>query len=295
MTTPRVVLVTRRTEYHELVDRHGTRGQAEFVLRSRGMPLAAVLDRHQRTAAGRRKVLAAVPADWRRAEVERAELDRFDFEPADVVVVLGQDGLVANVAKYLAGQPVIGINPLPGTNLGVLVLHPADAAGDLLADTVAGRAAYVARVMARVVTDDGQHLDALNEVYVGQPNHQSARYHLGADSANERQSSSGVIVGTGTGASGWCASLHRTSAADRPLPSPESRELAWFVREAWPSPTTGTALVTGRLTGDATLTLRSESEALVTFGDGVEADRIVLGWGQRVTIGISPHVLLTVA
>lgn len=134
-------------------------------------------------------------------------------------------------------------------------------------------------------------------MYVGQPNHQSARYRLGADSANERQSSSGVIVGTGTGtgASGWCASLHRTSAADRPLPSPESGELAWFVREAWPSPATGTALVAGRLTGDATLTLRSESEALVAFGDGIEADRIVLGWGQRVTIGISSHVLRTVA
>lgn len=41
----------------------------------------------------------------------RGDLDRFLFEPDDIVLALGQDGLVANVAKYLDGQPVIGSNP----------------------------------------------------------------------------------------------------------------------------------------------------------------------------------------
>jgi len=58
-------------------------------------------------------VLGAIPSDWRRARVDRADLDRFLFEPEDVVVAVGQDGLVANVAKYLTGQPVIGCNPDP--------------------------------------------------------------------------------------------------------------------------------------------------------------------------------------
>ena len=47
-------------------------------------------------------------------------------------VVVGQDGLVANVAKYLDGQPVVGIDPEPGRNPGVLVAHPAAAAPDLI-------------------------------------------------------------------------------------------------------------------------------------------------------------------
>ena len=59
--------------------------------------------------------------DWRRGSVERADLARFLFEPEDIVVVVGQDGLVANVAKYLDGQPVIGVDPEPGRNPGVLV------------------------------------------------------------------------------------------------------------------------------------------------------------------------------
>ena len=42
----------------------------------------------------------------------RGDLDRFLFEPDDLVVIVGQDGLVANVSKYLDGQPVVGINPI---------------------------------------------------------------------------------------------------------------------------------------------------------------------------------------
>ena len=86
-------------------------------------------ERHHRTRRALAEVAAAVPLQWRQARVERADLDRFLFAPEDVVVVVGQDGLVANAAKYLAGQPVVGIDTDPGRNPGVLVRHrPADAA-----------------------------------------------------------------------------------------------------------------------------------------------------------------------
>ena len=49
------------------------------------------------------------------------------------MVAVGQDGLVANVAKYLDGQPVIGVDPEPGRNPGVLVRHTAGAVAGLLA------------------------------------------------------------------------------------------------------------------------------------------------------------------
>ena len=294
MGTPRAVLVRRTTELDELVAHHGTRGQAEFFLRTREQSIEPLVQRHQGTQAARQTVLAAVPPDWRRAEVERAELARFVFEPDDVVIVVGQDGLVANVAKYLAAQPVIGIDPLPGANPGVLVPHSAAATGDLVRDVVAGRAAYLERTMVRAVADDGQELTALNELYLGQVGHQSARYLLGWRGTAERQSSSGVIVGTGTGATGWCASIQRASAPGLALPRPNDPSLVWFVREAWPSTVTGTTLAAGPLDSDE-LTLRVESESLVTFGDGIEADRLVLGWGQVVRVGKAPRVLRTVA
>lgn len=112
--TPRVVVVHRRTEYDELVAAHGTRGQAAFFLSTRGRDIAELEERHRQAQLALETVAAQIPVDWRRGSVERADVSRFLFSPDDVVVVVGQDGLVANVAKYLDGQPVIGIDPEPG-------------------------------------------------------------------------------------------------------------------------------------------------------------------------------------
>ena len=129
---PRGVLVERPSEYAELLARHATHEQVRFFLEQRGRSLEEVMERHAALAATHRAVLGAVPADWRTATVLRGDLDRFLFEPGDVVLALGQDGLVANVAKYLDGQPVIGLNPDPA-HAGVLVRHPPEAAADLIA------------------------------------------------------------------------------------------------------------------------------------------------------------------
>jgi NAD kinase len=287
---PRVVVVHRRTEVEELVARHGSRGQAEFFLRGRGRSMDEVDRRAAAQAAALAEVAAAVPADWRRGAVERAELDRFLFTPEDVVVAVGQDGLVANLAGYLDGQPVIGVDPEPGRNPGLLVPHrPADVAGLL-------RAGHrEQRTMVEATTDDGQTLRALNEVYIGHPTHQSARYRLStADGRAERQSSSGILVGTGTGATGWCRSVALATGSALALPEPTERRLVWFVREAWPSPATGTDLTEGELTGGA-LTVTAETDGLVVFGDGIERDRLTLAWGQTLTVRTSDRTLALVA
>lgn len=283
---PRAVLVHRTTEYAELVARYGTHGQAAFVLASRGRDIEEIAARHQGTRRALAEVAAAVPLTWRQARVERADLERFLFAPEDVVVVVGQDGLVANVAKYLAGQPVIGIDTDPGRNPGVLVRHRPRDAAKLLAAPGGGCEELT---MVAAEADDTQRLVALNEVYLGAPGHQTARYRLGLDGdrgAVEAQASSGVLVGTGTGATGWLRSLWQERGAQLPLPAPTEPRLLWYVREAWPSPATGTTLVSGQLDASAALTLTVESDHLIAFGDGIETDALQLTWGQRVRVGV---------
>ena len=292
---PRAVLVERPTEYRDLLARHGTREQGRFFLGQRGADLAAVEQRHSVYEEVRAGVLAAIPGDWRRAVVERAELDRFLFAAGDVVIALGQDGLVANIAKYLHGQPVIGLNPFPERFPGVLVRHPPGAAGDLLADVAAGRAALEQLTMAEARLDDGQRLLALNEVFIGHVSHQSARYALELGGRVERQSSSGLIVATGTGSTGWAASINAARREPLALPRPSDAALACLVREAWPSAATGTDLTGGIVAAPDAVTVTCElGEGGVVFGDGIEADRLQLDWGQRVTVGVAEERLALV-
>ncbi|MER5829136.1 hypothetical protein ABT086_44980, partial [Streptomyces mirabilis] len=72
-----------------------------------------------------------------------------------------------------------------------------------------------------------------------------------------------------------------------PLPGPAEERLLWFVREAWPSPATGTSLVAGSLTASAHLSLTVESDRLIAFGDGMESDAVELVWGQTVRVGVA--------
>ncbi|MER7176178.1 hypothetical protein [Streptomyces mesophilus] len=288
---PRAVLVHRTTEYAELLARHSTHGQAAFFLASRGRSVDEIAARHHRTAAALAEVAAAVPLTWRQSRVERADLDRFLFGPEDVVVVVGQDGLVANTAKYLSGQPVIGIDTDPGRNPGVLVRHQVPDAAKLLASALHKGAGGEELTMVEAVADDTQRLLALNEIYLGPPGHQTARYRIGSGESAEAQASSGVLVGTGTGATGWLRSLWQERGSALRLPSPDERRLLWFVREAWPSPATGTSLVSGELRGGARLELTVESDRLVAFGDGMEQDAVELVWGQTVRVGVSATAL----
>lgn len=287
-STPRVVIVTRPSIYTRLLQQHGTLGQARFFVEHRGQSLDAIEAIHQQQENAQQIVAAAIPANWRRGQVSRDDLDRFLFEPEDLIVAVGQDGLVANVAKYLHGQPVIGINPSPERYPGVLVPHTSERAGDLLHAAASQRAQIQARRMVQARLDDGQVLLALNEVFIGHVSHQSARYRLQWNDREERQSSSGLIVTSGTGSTGWARSIHKQRRSPIPLPEPTESALAFFVREAWPSPTSGTELTEGRLEGSERLVVISEmDDGGAAFGDGIEADRITLLWGQQLEIGLA--------
>lgn len=290
----RVVVITRPTPLEQLISRYGTYSQARFCLSATGERIDWYEATHERLEAGLGRALQGIPQDRPYVRVERHDLDRFLFAPDDLVLIVGQDGLVANVAKYLDGQHTVGINPDPARYDGVLCRHAPEHVAALTTAPIEGDARWhiEARVLAEALCDDGQRLLALNEIFVGHITHQSARYRIRAGETEERHSSSGVIVATGTGASGWARSIVRQRALDVAMPTAEEARLAWFVREPWPSVATAATLDVGNVDAATPLSIASEmSEGGVIFADGIESDRIEFVSGRRVQLRIAERRL----
>ncbi len=291
---PRVVLVSRETEFAALLAKHGTRGQAEFFLSNRGQNIKEL---EVRDALQSRTLIAAknaIPKDWSYVQVLREDLSRFLFSDNDIVVPVGQDGLVANLAKYLDGQPVIGITPDPASSEGVLTRHKADALPTLLKGAAHADVNIQTRTMVEANAGEGLSLLALNELFIGHRSHQSARYVVQADGSEEFQSSSGMIVATGTGLTGWAKSIMTATHRNFDI-APEDNRAAFFAREPWPSRTSGCDIAAGEIVNDAKLTVLSRiNEGGVIFADGIEQDFLPFDWGVEAQIRLADKRLTLV-
>ena len=285
---PRVVMVRRRTEYESLLMEHGTPQMAEFRLEQRGVSVEEVEKRHLAVLQAAELVLGRVPTTWRKTWVLREDLDRFRFDPEDLIVAVGLDGLVPNVAKYLSGQSVIGVNPL-GWTQRMMHFSPDEIAG--LYNRKSLRVER--RTMVRAELDDGRSLLALNEVFCGHRSHQSAKYDLKYGAKNEYQSSSGLIVTTGTGATGWASSIAKATGIEASaLPTPTDPSIYFMVREAWESSFSGSELTAGSVgTARGLVVTGKMQEGGLLFGDGIESDALKFGWGQRVQFSVAKRTL----
>jgi NAD kinase len=287
---PRVVFATRESDYERLIARHGTRDQARFFLQTRGQKIEDVERPHAEFLDALQRSRAATPSDWRQAQIRRADFDRFLFAPEDIVVAVGQDGLVANIAKYLNGQPVLGVNPSPQRYDGVLVKLAPDRLDALLPAAQAGQAKVQNRTMVEARLDNGETLLALNEIFVGHRSHQSARYRIQAPGGAEEHSSSGLIVASGTGATGWARSIQEATGQHLEL-APDERAIVYLVREPFPSVSTGTALRGGKLAGNALSIISHMGEGGVIFADGIESDFVAFDWGRQVKLVVAQRSL----
>ncbi len=232
--------------------------------------------------------------------VDRTFLPNFDFGRCLLVVVIGQDGLVANAAKYVGDLPIIGVNPDPARNDGVLLPFDVQAARSAVRRAIDGKARTRDVTLAEVNTNDGQRMLAFNDFFVGCRTHVSARYTLEASGQIESQSSSGVLVATGAGSTGWLSSLFNMTDGfsrlfgggdlSRPTLSWEDPRLVWAVREPFRSRHSGADLVAGELDSDAELVVGSQMPTGgVIFSDGIETDFLEFTSGTIARFKVSPQ------
>ncbi len=297
-----MVLVVRPTRLDELTARFNTHAQARFYVEHLGADFREYEDEHAVYQEAVATASAAIRRIARLQVLKRAFLPNFLFAPDDLVVALGQDGVVANTLKYLKGQPLVGINPDPKRNEGVLLPFAVADLPKVLPEALAGQRPTRSVSMAKAQLNDGQALYAVNDFFIGASSHTSARYVITQSGRQERQSSSGVIVSTGLGSSGWLRGVlagaagimtgvcgHGAQAPDLSRPTPwDADHLFFSVREPWPSKTSGATVVFGKVTREAPLKLRSlMPERGVIFSDGIEADFLAFNSGTEAVITLA--------
>ncbi len=299
----KIIIITKKTALEELVERFNTREQARFYLEHMGASFVEYQAAHDAYVAALATLKRDLPQDIRCQFVERGFLPTFCFGKSDLVVTLGPDGLVANTAKYLSGQSLLALNPDPARIDGILVPFPIDMAATMLQAVLHERYTLKHISMARATLNDGQSLYAVNDLFIGQRTHMSARYRLAIGRKAEHQSSSGIIVSTGAGSTGWFRSIITGAAelmadytaadnlrvvAQRYRFDWEADYLYFSVREPFISRISTASLVFGRITGEEYLEITSQMpQNGVIFSDGIEADHLPFNSGTIARIGLA--------
>ncbi|MEM6513687.1 MAG: hypothetical protein AAF660_11795 [Pseudomonadota bacterium] len=294
----KLVIVTRLTELEELVRRFNTPAQAKFYLEQSGQSFDEIQRAHDRYSAVVNRVVDSLEPGQKHQRIDRSAVPQFTFADDDFVITIGQDGLVSNTAKYLSRQPIFAINPDPENFDGILLPFQPDTYYRYLSSALAGDLEKKEVTLARADSSNGQSLLAFNDFFVGAKTHVSARYEIEIGGQIENQSSSGIIVSTGAGSTGWLQSVYAGAAGvvqahgGNFAPSGNSGRLKWdsdrliySVREPFPSRVTQCSMVHGALSREVPLELRSKMPTNgVIFSDGVEADFIEFNAGTTVTI-----------
>lgn len=302
LTNRKLVVVTRKTRLEELVPRYHSVAQAKFYLEHLGADFGDYQREHETYLAAKAKTMQAVAQFLRRQVIDRQILPNFVFGADDIVLALGQDGLVANTMKYLDGQPLLGVNPDPKRYDGILLPFGVDEIDSILREAAEDKRPAKTITMAKAILSDQQTLYAVNDFFVGPRTHTSARYEIRLGERQETQSSSGIIISTGLGSTAWMKSVvtgaraiatgvHQntkiSAAAYEPLPW-GTDHLLFAVREPFPSRATQASLVFGTIaTGSALLVRSLMPEGGVLFSDGIEADFLHFNSGTEAKIGVA--------
>ncbi len=295
MTFDKIVVVTRKTRLAGLIERFNSRGQAKFYLEHAGGDFS---DYEREDDAYRRSLEVlrrSLDLGLKTHFLDRDLVPTCVFAPTDLIVTIGQDGLVANTAKYVGEQPIVAVNPDPERFDGILLRFRPEEARGAVEGALGGRAPLRKVTLGEAALDDGQRLLAFNDFFIGARSHVSARYRITFGERSEPQSSSGVLVSTGAGSTGWLSSVFNMAAGiGRFLGSGgmtrlalewEDPRLVFVVREPYASRHSRAGLVAGILEPGRELVLESlMPSGGVIFSDGVEADTLAFNSGARVVI-----------
>lgn len=303
VTDRKIILVTRKTRLENLIVQYNTIQQAKFIIEHSGSDFSDYVNEDKQYKSTVSQTISILEAFGYVQVLDRDYISNFIFGKEDIIVVVGQDGLVANTLKYLDNQPLIGVNPDPKRWDGVLLPFNVKELEKVMIDVFKSHRIIKEVTLAKVSLNDGQSLLAVNDLFIGQKTHVSARYILQYNGEQEHQSSSGIIISTGLGSTGWFKSIlaGATGVAgnclNKPLQLRQIDDFSWdsdflyyTVREPYPSNWTSANMVFGKISKRNTFKIESlMPENGVIFSDGIESDYLQFNSGTEAIISIADH------
>ncbi len=301
--TRKVVVVARPTRLDQLVRRFNTRAQARFYIERLGADFSDYEREQSCFERSIDRVLEAAAGLARVHRIDWKQTPNYQFAPDDLVATVGQDGLIVNTLKYLGAQPIVGFNPEPERWDGVLAQFSCDEAATALERALEDELSQRLVTKATVRLSDGQSMTAVNDFFLGVSDHGSARYLLEHEGRSESQSSSGLIVSTPLGRTGWLQSVINGSSGILSLMRGGKRivvksgsrgewddeALHFAVREPYASVSSGVELVFGMIGGGSSLVAESRmGEKGIIFSDGMQSDFLEFNYSVRAEFSISP-------
>lgn len=293
------IIVKNKTRLELLIERFNTKAQAKFYIEHLGGNFTEYEIEHELFTVALLSLQTQLSKVIKNKIIDRMYLPSFIFAENHIVVVIGQDGLVANTAKYANNCPIVAVNPDPTRYDGVLLPFNLSNFLNEIKKVILGQHHVKTVHFAEAKLNDGQRILAFNDLFIGAASHISARYKVSFDGKTEMHSSSGIIISTQSGSTGWLSSVFNMAAGVTRLfdenfcigfPQLEEKELIFVVREPFKSVRTQIEISTGLLDQNSVLTIESfMPDQGVIFSDGIETDFLAFNSGCIAKIGIAPE------
>lgn len=291
------IIVKNKTRLELLIERFNTKAQAKFYIERLGGNFYDYEIENEIFQNSLQSLQLQLSKIIKNKIVERNFVSSFIFSENQLIIVIGQDGLVANTAKYSKNIPIIAVNPDKERYDGVLL--PFDTNNFIGGVENVITKQYKSKTMrfAEAKLNDGQRILAFNDLFIGASTHISAKYKISFNNNIEEQSSSGLIVSTAAGSTGWLSSIFNmsygiTNMFEKNLkpkrPKLKDNELLFAVREPFQSIRTQIGITAGVIKTQNSLMIESLMPTSgVIFSDGIEADFLRFNSGSIATIGLA--------
>ncbi|NHJ48534.1 MAG: sugar kinase [Asgard group archaeon] len=301
----KVVVVTKKTWLEELIERFNTKSQAKFYIEHMGGSFEDYEQAHKQYYDSLGQLKKLLPTEVKSQIIEKSFLPNFLFGPNDLVVVIGQDGLVINTAKYLGEQKIVAINPDPDRFDGIMLPFRVPQFPKVFRKVVDDQFELIKITMAQAKLNNNQIIYGVNDLFIGHKSHGSALYTLTYEIYSERQSSSGIIVSTGAGSTAWFRSVitGAVGIVNRfleyrgviEMPTEDEYRFPWDasflkfnVREPFVSKTSNANIFHDTIYGGSKLVIESHMpESGVIFSDGIQSDFLEFNSGTIAEISVA--------